>query len=132
MRLVKNKERYWEFIRKLRNDPDVKVGFIEKAEISAEQQIEYMSRYGRRYYICLIGDKPVGYIGDIFQDIRLAVSPDHQRKGVGRFMLKEFKEMRPGAYAKVFLDNEPSKKLFESAGYKCTHKNDKFYYFVNG
>jgi len=130
MRLVKNKEKYWEFIRKLRNDPSVKGGFIEQDDISVEQQVEYMSKYNDSYFICLVGDNPAGYIGSMLQDIRLAVSPEYQRKGVGRFMLKKFMKIRPGAYAKVLLNNEPSKRLFESAGFSWTHSNDKFNYFV--
>ena len=130
MRLVKNEKRYWEFIRNLRNDPEIKVGFIEQGYITQEQQIEYMSTHNDSYYVCLFKGFPVGYVGDIQQDIRLASSPDCKRRGVGSFMLREFMKKRPGAYAKVLIDNEPSIKLFESVGFKWTHSNVKFHYYV--
>ena len=55
-----------------------------------------MSEYNDMYYVCLYKGFPVGYIGDMDNDIRLATSLDFQRRGVGRFMLKEFMKMRPG------------------------------------
>ena len=128
---MKNKERYWEYIRNLRNDPLVKTGFINQHHITIKEQIEYMIDNNDSYYICLLKGLPVGYIGDIMQDIRLAVSPDCQRRGVGYFMLREFMKLHPGAYAKVLRDNEPSKKLFLAAGFKQAHPTDEFYFFVN-
>lgn len=130
MRLVKNSPKYWEFIRNLRNNPDVKRGFIEQGNISEDEQVEYMSTYNNNYYICLRGKEPVGYIGQINMDIRLAVSPEYQGRGVGKFMLTEFMKAHPGAYGKVLLDNEPSRRLFESCGFKEVYRNDKFYYFI--
>ena len=42
MELVQNKPEYWEFIRNLRNHPDVKGGFIQQEDIEKESHKQYM------------------------------------------------------------------------------------------
>ena len=46
MELVLNKPEYWEFIRTLRNHPDVKGGFIQQEDIERESHEKYMLKYG--------------------------------------------------------------------------------------
>ncbi len=46
-------------------------------------------------------DNPIGYIGVIDNDIRVATHPDHQGKGVGSFMVNEIMKIHPNAFAKV-------------------------------
>ena len=118
MRLVKNKKEYWEFIRHLRNHPDVKTGFVFQDHISEEQQKVYMSKFGDCFYICLVDEKPAGYVGVIEDDIRVATHPDFQGKGVGKFMIDELMKEHPDAFAKVKLENEASIKLFEKCGFQ--------------
>jgi ribosomal protein S18 acetylase RimI-like enzyme len=109
---------YWEFVRTLRMDPRVAHGFIEQANISIEQQTDYMSKHWRDYYICLIDNTPAGYVGSVNGDIRVCTSPAYQGRGVGKFMIDYIMTRRPESYAKVKIDNEPSLKLFESCGFK--------------
>lgn len=116
-RLVSISEKYYDFTRKLRN-ANYGNGFIEEANITLEQQKEYMSRYGKDYYICLEDEIPVGFIGSIDNDIRIAVTPSHFGKGVGKFMLQELMKIYPNASAKIKVDNEVSLKLFEKCGFK--------------
>jgi len=130
MRLVGNKEEYWEFIRKLRNDERVKKGFIKQGYITKNEQKEYMSRYHKQYFICLKNKKPVGYIGEVNMDIRLAVLPEEWGNGIGKFMLREFIKIVPSAYAKVKKDNDRSRKMFLSAGFTEITRTTDFYYFV--
>ena len=129
MRLVKNSEEHWEFIRLLRNNPIVKKGFIEQGHISIMDQDAYMSKYGDHYYVCLIGSMRVGYIGEIDLDIRLAVHPAFQQLGVGLFMLDAFMKIEPEATAKVLVGNEASKKLFLSSGFEKTGGDEYFDFF---
>jgi len=119
--LVPNNRHYWEFIRLLRNDERVKNGFIKSAEISKEDQERYMARYNDNYMVCLVDDRPAGYIGEIEEDIRIAVHPDYQRKGVGTFMLNMFMESSQKCTAKIKIDNEASLKLFRSCGFKLKY-----------
>ena len=115
--LVKNDQSYWEFIRETRNNQSVKAGFIQQEEITEEQQARYMSDKGKHYWICLERDKPVGYVGVIDNDIRVATHPDHQGKGVGVFMITKIIEKFPEAYAKIKLNNQASIGLFEKCGF---------------
>ncbi|HJY63346.1 MAG TPA: GNAT family N-acetyltransferase [Ignavibacteria bacterium] len=118
LKLVKNESKYFEFIRNLRNDEEVSKGFIKQEYITNKQQERYMQKYGSYYYICLEDEIPVGYIGQIDKDIRLAVLPGKQGKGIGKFMVNSFVKLFPDIYAKVKLDNTASLNLFKSCGFK--------------
>ena len=130
MKLIRNEPKYWEFIRLVRNDPEMQKGFVEIVDITTEQQIAYMTKYGDGYYICLNeNNEPIGFIGEVDDDIRVAVIIEFQKMGVGKFMVNEFMELRPNSYAKMKFDNIASKKLFESCGFEYVKKDDKFYYY---
>ena len=73
-------EKYWDFVRVLRMDERVLDGFIEKIEITPEQQTAYMTKYSDCFRIALLNNEPVGYIGVIENDIRICVHPDYQKK----------------------------------------------------
>ena len=128
--LVQNEPKYWEFIRMVRNDPEMQKGFVDIVQITPDQQAEYMTKYNDDYYICLSTEnEPIGYIGEIDGDIRVAVIVSHQRMGVGKFMVNELMELRPNSYAKMKFNNIASKKLFESCGFKYTMKDSNFFYY---
>jgi len=116
MELVKNSPRHWGFIRKLRNS--ARKGFIQQEHITEIQQAEHMLKYNNNYWVCVVDEKPVGYVGVIDNDIRVATHPEHQGHGVGSFMINEIMNLFPDAVAKVKLDNEASLKLFEKCGFK--------------
>ena len=77
-----------------------------------------MNKFQLNYRVCLIDKKPVGYIGVIEDDIRICTHPDYQKRGIGKFMLKEAFKIWPNAHAKIKESNLASKKLFESAGFE--------------
>lgn len=112
---------YWEFVRLLRMHEAVQDGFIEKQHITPEQQIKYMHVYQDCYRIALLDKEPVGYFGVIDNDIRICVHPDHQSKGVGKFLVTSCRDIWPEGFAKIKFNNTPSKKLFESCGYKLKY-----------
>ena len=116
--LVPNNKKYWEFIRDLRNHSDVKKGFINQKHISLHEHTEFMKKYGHLFYICLVADTPVGYVGGIDGDIRVATHPDYQGKGIGKFMIEEIMIKFPDSYAKIKVDNDASLKLFKSCGFE--------------
>ena len=129
MRLVKNEKKYWDFIRELRNDQEVQKGFVEQVNISEKQQEAYMEKHNDDYYVCLLKGFPVGYIGDVVLDIRLAVVPELQGRGIGKFMLNEYMKLVPNAIGKVKLDNDASNALFISCGFDRVAKSNEFNYY---
>ena len=116
--LVKNDRKYWEFIRNLRNNSQVKKGFIQQKDVETDEHEQFMNRNGERFYICLLNDTPVGYVRSINGDISVATSPDYQKMGIGKFMINEIMKIFPESYAKVKIENEASLKLFESCGFE--------------
>jgi len=118
MKLVKNEPKYYEFIRHLRNNEVVKKGFIEQEEISPQQHEKFMAKYGSLYYVCLLDSQPVGFVGQIENDIRVATHPDYQGRSVGSFMINELMKLHPMAVAKVKIKNEASLRLFEKCGFE--------------
>jgi len=117
MELVSNGPKYWEFIRTLRNMDGVREGFIQQAYITAEVHEKHIKNHGHLYYICIEDGVPVGYVGVIENDIRVATHPDHQKKGAGKFMINELMKICPMAIAKIKMENHASVALFESCGF---------------
>ena len=130
MKLIKNSETYWEFMRELRNDLHIQKSLLQVVYITPLQQEEYMAIHNNNFYICLEGDDPVGYIGAIAGEIRIVVATNAQGKGIGKFMLKEFTRLHSGCYAKIKEDNTASIHLFESCGYKYSYKQKDVLYYV--
>mgnify|MGYP003133390291 CR=1 FL=1 len=116
MELVKCENQHWDFILSLRNE--VRKGFIQQHKILSGEHEKFMQQNEGNYFICLDQGIPVGFIGDVGQDIRIAVSPRYQNKGVGKFMLNSFLNIQTSSIAKVKIDNKESLKLFESCGFK--------------
>ena len=119
--LVRCTRPYWEFVRKLRTDPRVMDGFVQRDRITSKQQKSYMAKHWREYFICLLDGKPAGYVGSVDKDIRVCTHPDFQRRGVGMFMVNELMKIFPNSVAKIKLYNESSKRLFEKCGFVPTH-----------
>lgn len=128
LRLVKNEEKYYEFIRNLRNDENNQKGFLEKIFITEEQQITYMSKHGESYYVCLKGDEPVGYIGVVENDIRVCTDANFKKTGSGTFMLTEIMKIYPQATAKILKDNVASLKLFKKCNFVIVNSDKNLYY----
>ena len=118
MVLIRNQKKYWEFIRNLRNLDGVREGFIQQEYIHEEYHKAYMEAWGDCFFICLYKGEPVGYVGIINKDIRVATHPDFQGKGVGTFMINAIMKEYPDSEAKVKIENEASLKLFEKCGFK--------------
>lgn len=130
MELILNNEKYWEFIRKLRNHPIIQEGFIETVNITPEQQKGYMSKYNDNYYICIKNNVPVGYVGEINNDLRYAVDPDYQGKGIATFMVNKFMKIKPKCYAKVKHLNVSSHKVLLKCGFTQIDEDINFKYYI--
>lgn len=121
VKVVNNDPKYYDFIRLLRSDPRVQDGFIEVVDITKDQQRRYMEKHHGQYIVALFDDKPAGFAGSINNDIRVCVHPDYQGKGVGKNLISELMKRFPTSFAKVKIENEASKKLFESCGFRVKY-----------
>ena len=121
IKLVKCYKKYWEFIRKLRLDPKNINGFIQTSAITTKEQKSYMTKNSQYYRVCLLNDIPVGFIGVIDNDIRLCVSDEYKKQGIGKFMLQESMKIWPHAVGKIKTKNIASQKLFESCEFKLKY-----------
>jgi len=116
--LVECGPEYWEFVRTLRTDERVLDGFIQRGQITPDQQTKYMTAHAHEYLIGLVDGKPAGFIGSVEDDIRVCTHPDYQKLGLGKFMVFELMRKFPGSFAKIKVGNEASKRLFEACGFK--------------
>jgi RimJ/RimL family protein N-acetyltransferase len=128
LKLVKNEEKYFEFIRNLRNDKENQKGFLEQVSITKEQQKNYMSKYGDDYHICLKENIPVGYIGVVDNDIRICTDIKYKKTGLGTFMLNEIMKIYPEATAKILKDNLASLNLFKKCKFVIVNSDENLYY----
>lgn len=124
LKLVSNENKYWDFIKKLRFHPDNISGFFSHETVSDSDHRNYMKEYGESYKICLNGNDPVGFIGCVDNDIRLAVDPKMKNRGIGKFMLNQTNY----PYAKVLHKNTASLNLFLSSGFVCFRSDETFIY----
>jgi GNAT superfamily N-acetyltransferase len=122
---VKNAPEYYEFIRELRLDPAIISGFVSQQVITKEQQMDYMRAHGKDYYICLLRGVPIGFIGVVNGDLRLAVKSEYQRKGVASFMLSELSKIVPVFSVRVKRSNARSLVFFEKNGFVQTDIVDR-------
>ena len=122
--VVDNSPEYYDFIRVLRSDPRVQAGFIKqrsKSDITPEEQNKYMSKYSDKYVVALYNGEPAGFAGSLDRDIRVCVHPDYHKKGIGKALIQELMVRFPNSFAKVKIENEASRALFESCGFKVKY-----------
>ena len=119
MELVKCEKKYWGFVLNLRNE--VKDFFLGSNEITLEEHEGFMSKNNENYFICIEENIPIGFIGNVGEDVRIAVCPNNQNKGVGKFMLKSLIKNKKNLIAQIRITNEASLKLFESCGFTKKH-----------
>ena len=116
--LVEISSEFFEFVRRLRTDPRNADSFVSNNEITFQNQIDYMEQHLKDYFVCLSQQTPVGFIGVVQGDIRLAVDHDFRNRGVATFMVNEISKLFPEASAKIKTSNVASIALFESVGFE--------------
>jgi RimJ/RimL family protein N-acetyltransferase len=119
LQLINCTKEYWEFVRLLRIDPINQEGFFTQANITPEQQKEFMIHNWSKYKICLADGKPAGYVGLLNgHEITYCVHSEYHGMGIGSFMIKEFSKPFSSVDAFVKVDNIASQKVFEKLGWK--------------
>jgi hypothetical protein len=132
LRLVKNEKKYYEFIRIMRIHPENEPGFLEKVNITSEQQENYMKKYNDCYYVAILNETPVGYVGVVDDDIRICTDPSYKKTGAGTFMLNEIMNLHPNATAKILKNNNASLSLFKKCNFTIVNNDENLYYLVYG
>jgi len=115
---------HWYSILDIRNENCE--GFGDSSIIPIATHHAYMFKNYSNYLVCIeeteeskrVNEEVIGFIGHVENDIRLATKKTHQNKGVGKFMVEAFMEKFPNSFAKVKIDNEASRRLFESCGFR--------------
>lgn len=126
------KKEYWDFIGKLRANPKVAYGFCEDYSFNKEIQFKFMNYNSKYFHVCLVNNKPSGYIGLISpnrDEITYCVAPEFQGKGIGTFMVKEIMQLSPNIWAKVKPENKGSIKIFEKLRFKREDKQDFIFFY---
>ena len=117
MYMVDCDQKYWEFVLVLRNE--LRQYFFNQSIIEYKDHEKFMTKWHKNYYVCLNTDGvPMGWVGVVNDDIRIAVDPVFQKQGVGKFMLKFVKDEYPQAKAKILASNMASINTFKSVGIK--------------
>lgn len=118
LKMVKNEKKYWKFILKIRNEN--KKFFQNTKKIKYQEHCNFMKNNGEKYKICLLKNKPVGFIGCINGDIRICVDKKNQKMGIGKFMMEKFLNKKRKYKTLIRCENIASLKLFEKFGF--SHK----------
>jgi len=83
-------------------------------------------------FVCVLDGKIAGYVvADKVLDeahlVRIAVSPGLRRRGIGRALLSELLSKGGRFYLEVRISNEPSIRLYESAGFRRVRVRKGYY-----
>jgi len=133
LKLLPLKREYLEFMRQVRNHPEVNEYLFTDAHISKEEQERWYRRQLRdkkSLVFIALADVPIGYcqVKNIDHanhscELGFCVAPQHQGKGYGMALVKGLISYATGKlnihrlYLEVFADNEKAIKLYENCGF---------------
>ena len=115
MELVKCDKCHWRRILEIRNS--VRKSFINTSVISYETHMSFMEENSNNYIVAIRYDEVVGFAGVVNNDVRVAVDPKYQKRGIGKKLLNKITEDFPECIAKIDIENKASLRLFESCGF---------------
>lgn len=115
MELVKCDKTHWRRILEIRNL--VRKSFINSSMISYETHNNFMAKHNENYIVAIRYGEVVGFAGVVNDDVRIAVDPKYQKRGIGKKLLNEITSIHPDCEAKIDVKNKSSLALFESCGF---------------
>lgn len=113
-------------------------GFVSQETITKEEHYKFMDKYVKDYFIigyplpcvsCI--DEVVGFVGVVDGDIRFAIRPEYQGRGLGKKLLNFIREKYPDAIGKVKINNSASSIAFTKAGFQVWFSDERFIYFTS-
>ena len=93
MELVKCDKCHWRRILEIRNS--VRKSFINTSVISYETHMSFMEENSNNYIVAIRYDEVVGFAGVVNNDVRVAVDPKYQKRGIGKKLLNKITEHFP-------------------------------------
>jgi len=118
----------------IRDNEENKLGFLNQRRPGDEEHWSFMEKNGKNYWVIAIKNEEtgwlpatiVGFVGCVKNDIRIAIHPDHKKKGYARKAVKFISKKFPEASAWIKEKNEASQKLFVKCGFNPTGQAKTF------
>lgn len=117
----------WDYILKLRNEKSYRKNFVHQHTITLEEHTNFLNKQEKNLgffnQIICYNNKDVGYIRILDNDVGIIIEKQFQNKGIGvkALLLIESKAKDLGIkklVARIFIQNETSKKIFEDNKYE--------------
>jgi L-amino acid N-acyltransferase YncA len=123
MELVKCEKSHWRRVLEIRNL--TRQSFINSSLVAYEDHLKFMEKNYENYIVAIVIGEVVGFAGVVENDVRVAVDPRYQKKGIGKKLLQKIVSNFPKCEAKIDVENKASLSLFRSCGFI------KKYYILN-
>ena len=115
MELVKCEKSYWRRVLEIRNL--TRQSFINSSLITHEDHLKFMEKNYENYIVAIVIGEVVGFAGVVENDVRVAVDPRYQKRGIGKKLLQKIVSNFPKCEAKIDVENKASLSLFRSCGF---------------
>ena len=115
MELVKCEKSHWRRVLEIRNL--TRQSFINSSLITYEDHLKFMEKNYENYIVAIVIGEVVGFAGVVENDVRVAVDPRYQKKGIGKKLLQKIVSNFPKCEAKIDVENQASLSLFRSCGF---------------
>ena len=115
MELVKCEKSHWRRVLEIRNL--TRQSFINSSLITHEDHLKFMEKNYENYIVAIVIGEVVGFAGVVENDVRVAVDPRYQKRGIGKKLLQKIVSNFPKCEAKIDVENKASLSLFRSCGF---------------
>ena len=115
MELAKCHKKHWRRVLEIRNS--VRHSFINSSIIRHEDHLKFMEKTYENFIVAIIIGDVVGFAGVVENDVRVAVDPRYQKRGIGKKLLQKIVNDFPKCEAKIDTENKASLSLFKSCGF---------------
>ena len=117
----------WDYILKLRNEPNFSKFFYNQKKISKKEHYNYLEKQKKNSgfvnWIISYGKKDVGYVRILDEDVSIMIDQKFHSKGIGVNALKILEENAKNLsikklIGKMMIDNKSSQKIFLKNNFK--------------
>lgn len=117
----------WDFIMKIRNKKEFRSSFYDQHTITKEEHYKYLRRQKSNpnfvNWIICYGEKNVGYVRILENDISIMINKEYNSRGIGTKALRlvELEAKKLGMkklIGRVMIHNKGSQRIFKKNKYK--------------